>query len=161
MGKEYRLASVRKIRTPGPARTRKPSKGHQVGYLRVSALDQNDARQLEGLVLDKKFTDKGTFFVCNYASVGDQDAELPFSVSVSLPRRDDVTALLVLSIPASRRARLSRMPLIIILIILLVLFGGGGYYMGPGIGYYGGGGLSLILALVIIYLLFGRGRSRL
>jgi hypothetical protein len=31
------------------------------------------------------------------------------------------------------------MPLIIILILLLLLFGGGGYYMGPGIGYYGGG----------------------
>jgi hypothetical protein len=33
--------------------------------------------------------------------------------------------------------------------------------MGPGIGYYGGGGLSLVLALVIIYLLFSRGRNRL
>ena len=33
--------------------------------------------------------------------------------------------------------------------------------MGPGIGYYGGGALSLILALVIIYLIFGRGRSSL
>jgi hypothetical protein len=44
------------------------------------------------------------------------------------------------------------MPLIIILIILLILFGGGGYYMGPGIGYYDGGGISLVLALVIIYL---------
>jgi hypothetical protein len=43
------------------------------------------------------------------------------------------------------------MPLIVILIILLVLFGGGGYYMGPGIGYYGGGGISLILALIVIY----------
>jgi hypothetical protein len=59
------------------------------------------------------------------------------------------------------RARLSGMPLIILLIVLLILFGGGGYYMGPGVGYYGGGGLSLILALVIIYLIFGRGRSRL
>jgi hypothetical protein len=59
------------------------------------------------------------------------------------------------------RARLSGMPLIIILILLLLLFGGGGYYMGPGIGYYGGGGLSLILALVVIYLLFGRSRNRL
>jgi hypothetical protein len=28
-------------------------------------------------------------------------------------------------------------------------------------GYYGGGGISLILALIIIYLLFGRGRERL
>ena len=35
--------------------------------------------------------------------------------------------------------------------ILLVVLGGGGYYMGPGIGYYGGGGISLILALIVIY----------
>jgi hypothetical protein len=58
-------------------------------------------------------------------------------------------------------ATLPRMPLIVILIILLVLFGGGGYYMGPGLGYYGGGGISLILGLIVIYLLFGRGRERL
>ena len=50
------------------------------------------------------------------------------------------------------------MGLIIILIILLLLFGGGGYYMGPGVGYYGGGGVSLILLIVILYLLFARGR---
>jgi hypothetical protein len=37
------------------------------------------------------------------------------------------------------------MPLIVILIILLVLFRGGGYYMDPGIGYYGGEGVSLLL----------------
>ena len=53
------------------------------------------------------------------------------------------------------------MPLIIILIVLLLIFGGGGYYMGPGLGYYGGGGISIVLAIIIIYLLFGRGRSRL
>ena len=46
-------------------------------------------------------------------------------------------------------------------IILLLLLGGGGYYMGPGVGYYGGGTLDIILALIIIYLFFGRGRSRL
>jgi hypothetical protein len=39
------------IRTSRPARRRKPSKGQQVGYLRVSSLDQNEVRQLEGLVL--------------------------------------------------------------------------------------------------------------
>jgi len=33
--------------------------------------------------------------------------------------------------------------------------------MGPGIGYYGGGGISLILALIIIYLIFALGRERL
>lgn len=57
------------------------------------------------------------------------------------------------------RVRLPRMPLIVILIILFVLFGGGGLYMGPGVGYYGGGGLSLIVLIVIVYLLLGRGRS--
>jgi hypothetical protein len=64
-------------------------------------------------------------------------------------------------IPHKRKrccARLPLMPLILILVILLLLFGGGGYYMGPGLGYYGGGGLSLVLLLVILYLLFGRGR---
>ncbi len=58
-------------------------------------------------------------------------------------------------------ARLPRMLLILILVLLLLLFGGGGYYMGPGVGYYGGGTVDLILLLVILYLLFGRGRSRL
>lgn len=57
-------------------------------------------------------------------------------------------------------ATIQRMPLILILIILLVIFGGGGYYMGPGLGYYGGGGISLILLIVILFLLFGRGRTR-
>ena len=59
------------------------------------------------------------------------------------------------------RGNSNPMPLILILVILVLFFGGGGYYMGPGVGYYGGGGLSLVLALVILYLLFGRGRSRL
>ena len=52
------------------------------------------------------------------------------------------------------------MPLILTLVILLLIFGGGGYYMGPGLGYYGGGGLSLVLLIVILFLLFGRGRGR-
>jgi DNA invertase Pin-like site-specific DNA recombinase len=30
------------------------------GYLRVSSLDQNEVRQLEGLALDRKFTDKAS-----------------------------------------------------------------------------------------------------
>jgi hypothetical protein len=59
------------------------------------------------------------------------------------------------------RVTLPRMPLILVLILLILLFGGGGYYMGPGLGYYGGGGLSLILALGVIYLLFGRSRGSL
>jgi len=48
------------IRTRRPVRTRKPSKGQQVGYLRVSSLDQNEVPQLEGLALDKTFTDKAS-----------------------------------------------------------------------------------------------------
>ena len=48
------------IRTPRPTRTRKPSKGQQVGYLRVISLDQNEVRQLEGLALNKTFTDKAS-----------------------------------------------------------------------------------------------------
>jgi DNA invertase Pin-like site-specific DNA recombinase len=48
------------IRTHRRARARKPSKGQRVGYLRVSSLDQNEVRQLEGLVLDKTFTDKAS-----------------------------------------------------------------------------------------------------
>ena len=55
----------------------------------------------------------------------------------------------------------SRMPLILILIILLLVVGGGGYYMGPGVGYYGGGTVDIIIGLILVYLLFGRGRSRL
>ncbi len=55
----------------------------------------------------------------------------------------------------------SPMPLILILVILLLVIGSGGYYMGPGVGYYGGGTLDIIIGLIIIYLLFGRGRTRL
>lgn len=55
---------------------------------------------------------------------------------------------------------LVNMPLIIILVVLVLLFGGGGYYMGPGVGYYGGGAISIVLVIVILYLLFGRGRGR-
>src|SRR5258708_28713372 len=55
------MAKVKEsIRTHRPVRTRKPSKGQQVGYLRVSSLDQNEVRQLEGLALDKTFTDKAS-----------------------------------------------------------------------------------------------------
>jgi DNA invertase Pin-like site-specific DNA recombinase len=35
-------------------------KGQRVGYVRVSAFDQNVDRQLEGLALDKVFTDKAS-----------------------------------------------------------------------------------------------------
>src|ERR1700761_9055152 len=46
------------IRTHRPTRRRMPSKGQRVGYLRVSSLDQNEVRQLEGLALNETFTDK-------------------------------------------------------------------------------------------------------
>lgn len=36
------------------------STGQKIGYVRVSSVDQNDARQLDGLVLDKIFTDKAS-----------------------------------------------------------------------------------------------------
>jgi hypothetical protein len=32
--------------------------GQRIGYVRVSALDQNEKRQLEGQLLDRVFTDK-------------------------------------------------------------------------------------------------------
>ena len=35
-------------------------KGQRVGYIRVSAYDQNPERQLEGIDLDKSFTDKAS-----------------------------------------------------------------------------------------------------
>jgi DNA invertase Pin-like site-specific DNA recombinase len=34
--------------------------GKRVGYIRVSSLDQNEQRQLDGVQLDKKFTDKAS-----------------------------------------------------------------------------------------------------
>jgi hypothetical protein len=37
---------------------------------------------------------------------------------------------------------------------LILVFGFGGYRMGPGLGYYGGGGIGTILLIVLIlYLL--------
>lgn len=36
------------------------SKVQRIGYVRVSSVDQNDARQLDGLVLDRVFTDKAS-----------------------------------------------------------------------------------------------------
>ena len=38
----------------------KKRKGHRVGYIRVSALDQSTERQLDGIALDKIFTDKAS-----------------------------------------------------------------------------------------------------
>jgi DNA invertase Pin-like site-specific DNA recombinase len=36
------------------------AKGQAVGYIRVSSIDQNEARQLEGIALDKTFKDKAS-----------------------------------------------------------------------------------------------------
>jgi DNA invertase Pin-like site-specific DNA recombinase len=55
------MAKVKEsIRTHRPVRTRKSSRGQRDGYLRVSSLDQNEVRQLEGLALGKTFTDKAS-----------------------------------------------------------------------------------------------------
>ena len=35
-------------------------KGHRIGYIRVSTFEQNTARQLEGIAVDKVFTDKAS-----------------------------------------------------------------------------------------------------
>src|SRR3974390_2066825 len=34
--------------------------GKRIGYVRVSSVDQNELRQLDGVQLDKKFTDKAS-----------------------------------------------------------------------------------------------------
>ncbi|RYZ85040.1 MAG: recombinase family protein, partial [Proteobacteria bacterium] len=38
--------------------TGKHEKGQHVGYIRVSSVDQNTARQLDGMTLDRTFTEK-------------------------------------------------------------------------------------------------------
>ncbi|MBS82439.1 recombinase family protein [Variovorax sp.] len=38
--------------------THSHAKGQRIGYVRVSSVDQNDARQLGGMLLDKTFTDR-------------------------------------------------------------------------------------------------------
>lgn len=45
--------------------------------------------------------------------------------------------------------------ILILLVVLILLCGFGGYHMGPGFGYYGGGGLSLILFVLLICLILG------
>jgi hypothetical protein len=53
---------MRKVREPIPTKRviRRAGKGLHIGYLRVSAVDQRELRQLEGLELDKTFTDKAS-----------------------------------------------------------------------------------------------------
>ena len=49
-----------KSKATAPATTKGATKGQTVGYVRVSSAGQNDARQLDGLTLDKIFTDKAS-----------------------------------------------------------------------------------------------------
>lgn len=42
------------------ATSTKATHGKTVGYIRVSSIGQNDARQLDGIALDKTFTDKAS-----------------------------------------------------------------------------------------------------
>lgn len=42
------------------SQTKITATGKRIGYVRVSSADQNDARQLDGLALDKVFTDKAS-----------------------------------------------------------------------------------------------------
>jgi hypothetical protein len=53
----YKVEGVEHREKVGRLETRLMSTGQQVGYLRVSSLDQNEVRQLERLALDKTFTD--------------------------------------------------------------------------------------------------------
>ncbi len=54
------LQQMPKIKEPIVTQGRKSSKGQRVGYVRVSTLDQNENRQLEGLELDRTFLDKAS-----------------------------------------------------------------------------------------------------
>jgi DNA invertase Pin-like site-specific DNA recombinase len=50
-----------KVKEPiATKRPRRSSKGQVVGYVRVSAFEQNEHRQLEGVKLDRKFLDKAS-----------------------------------------------------------------------------------------------------
>ena len=55
------LHLMAKIKEPNASHPRvKTSKGQLVGYVRVSSLDQNENRQLEGMELDRTFLDKAS-----------------------------------------------------------------------------------------------------
>ena len=49
------------------------------------------------------------------------------------------------------------MALIIGLALLMALIAAAGYYIGPGLGYYGGASLCFVLLLVILYRVFAGG----
>jgi DNA invertase Pin-like site-specific DNA recombinase len=45
---------------PTKSKPTSSTSGKRIGYVRVSSVDQNDARQLDGVALDKTFTDKAS-----------------------------------------------------------------------------------------------------
>ena len=52
------IREVRRVKEPTVTKSAaKPHKGQSVGYIRVSTLDQREDRQLEGVELDRRFTD--------------------------------------------------------------------------------------------------------
>lgn len=54
------MTTATKRKATTPATTKRAAKGQTVGYVRVSSVGQNDARQLDGITLDKTFTDKAS-----------------------------------------------------------------------------------------------------
>lgn len=54
------MTTATKRKATAPATTQGANKGQTVGYVRVSSVGQNDARQLDGITLDKTFTDKAS-----------------------------------------------------------------------------------------------------
>jgi DNA invertase Pin-like site-specific DNA recombinase len=48
------------LKSKATSKPSRHSKGQRVGYVRVSSLDQNEHRQLEGVELDKTFLDKAS-----------------------------------------------------------------------------------------------------
>lgn len=54
------MTTATKRKATAPATTKRATKGQTVGYVRVSSAGQNDARQLDGITLDKTFTDKAS-----------------------------------------------------------------------------------------------------
>lgn len=54
------MTTATKRKATAPATTKGATKGQTVGYVRVSSVGQNDARQLDGITLNKTFTDKAS-----------------------------------------------------------------------------------------------------
>lgn len=52
------IRGVKRVKEPNVTKSAvRPHKGQSVGYIRVSTLDQREDRQLEGVELDRQFTD--------------------------------------------------------------------------------------------------------